>query len=339
MAQMKAVELTPKQGGGTLSLVARAVPEPGPGEILVRVRAASLNFRDLLVMDHMYGALPPRVIPLSDGAGEIAALGDGVEGLSVGQRVAGAFYPDWITGPITAAARVRSLGASLDGMLAQYALLPAHAAIPVPAHLTDEEAATLPCAGLTAWNALFTEGAARPGQTVLLIGSGGVSVFALQFARMAGLRVIILSGDADKRARLVQMGADELIDYRAMPDWQDEVMRLTGGQGADLVVEVGGPGTLEKSLQSVRVGGRVIAIGFVAQQGAGLHPRLLIGKSVQLRGMTVGSCAQFHQMNAAVSRHVLRPAIGQVFAMDDHAKAFALLRRAGHFGKIVIRID
>lgn len=338
MERMKAVELKPKQGGGTLAMAERPVPEPGPGEVLVRVRAASLNFRDLLVMDHMYGALPETLIPLSDGAGEVAALGPGVANLEVGQRVAGAFYPDWITGPITAAARARSLGANMEGMLAQYVVLPAHAAIPVPDHLTDEEAATLPCAGLTAWNALFTEGALAPGQTVLLIGSGGVSVFALQFAKMAGARVIILSGDADKRARLSDMGADEVIDYRATPDWADEVMRLTGGQGADLVVEVGGPGTLERSLQSVRVGGTVVAIGFVAQEGAGVHPRLLIGKSVQLRGMTVGSCARFHEMNAAIAQHALRPAIGHVFEMEDHAEAFALLRRAGHFGKIVVRI-
>ena len=158
MTNMKAVELRPAHGGGTLSIASRPVPKPGRGEVLVRVRAASLNFRDLLVADHMYGALPETVVPLSDGAGEIAALGEGVSGLVPGQRVAGAFYPDWITGPITAAARTRSLGANIDGMLAQYALLPAHAAIPVPDHLSDEEAATLPCAGLTAWNALLVRG-------------------------------------------------------------------------------------------------------------------------------------------------------------------------------------
>ena len=339
MEQMKAVELLTATGGGTLRMAECQVPEPGPGEVLVRVRATSLNFRDLLVMDHMYGALPEVVIPLSDGAGEIAALGPGVSGLSVGQRVAGAFYPDWITGPVTAAARARSLGANMDGMLAQYALLPAHAAIPVPEHLTDEEAATLPCAGLTAWNALFEVAGLRPGQTVLLIGSGGVSVYALQFALMAGARPIILSGSADKRAKLAKLGAETIIDYRATPDWHEEVLRLTGGEGVDAVVEVGGPGTLERSLQSVRFGGTVIAIGFVAQDGAGVQPRLLIGKSARLQGMTVGSCAQFHAMNRAVARHGLRPAIGHVFEMDEAQAAYDLLRKAGHFGKIVVRVD
>ncbi|WP_189681597.1 zinc-dependent alcohol dehydrogenase family protein [Seohaeicola zhoushanensis] len=339
MTNMKAVELRPAHGGGGLSIASRPVPKPGRGEVLVRVRAASLNFRDLLVADHMYGALPETVVPLSDGAGEIAALGEGVSGLVPGQRVAGAFYPDWITGPITAAARTRSLGANMDGMLAQYALLPAHAAIPVPDHLSDEEAATLPCAGLTAWNALFNVAALQPGQDVLLIGSGGVSVFALQFARMAGARIIILSGSAEKRARLAEMGAHHLIDYKASPDWHKDVMQLTDGRGVDVVVEVGGPGTLEKSMQSVRVGGTIVAIGFVAQEGAGVAPRLVIGKSVNLQGITVGNCAQFHEMNRALSLHELKPAIGHVFAMDDVKDAYALQRRAGHFGKIVIKVD
>lgn len=330
------MELSPRAGDGRLRLVERPIPSPGAGEVLVRLRAASLNYRDLLVADNVYGSTAERLVPLSDGAGEIAALGAGVAGLAPGDRVAGAFYPDWISGPVNAAARARSPGATMDGMLAEYVLLPAHAVIPFPGHLSFEEAATLPCAALTAWHALAL-GGLRPGMTVLLLGSGGVSVMALQFARMMGIRVIQTSGSADKRARLAAMGAEEVVDHAAEPDWDRRVLDLTGGNGADLVVEVGGPGTLERSMRAVRVGGAIVAIGFVAK-GPGVDPRALISRAIRLTGITVGSCAMFHEMNRAIAHHRMHPVIDRVLPMEQAAEGYALMRQGGHFGKIVFRI-
>lgn len=334
---MKACQISPVAADGALHRVDLPRPVPGQGEVLVRVRAASLNYRDLLVAQNVYGATLERVIPLSDGAGEVAEVGPGVTGLKAGDRVAGAFYPDWVDGPITAGARVRSLGANMEGMLAEYVVLPAHAAIPIPDYLTWEEAATLPCAALTAWHALSVVANVRPGDTVLLQGTGGVSMFALQFARIMGARVIQTSGDAAKRARVAEMGADAVIDYKAEPDWDRPVMDLTGGRGADVVIEVGGPGTLERSFRAVRVGGTIVSIGFVGG-GAEVNPRAVIGKSIRLQGLTVGSCAMFRDMNRALALHELRPVIDRVFPFEEAAAAYAHLRAGAHFGKIVIAI-
>lgn len=334
---MKACQISPRAADGALHFVEFPRPEPGAGEVVVRMRAASLNYRDLLVLDNMYGATTERLIPLSDGAGEIAAIGEGVKGLRVGDRVAGAFYPDWISGPISAQARARGLGGSVDGVLAEYVVLPAHAAIPFPAHLTFEEAATLPCAALTAWNAMTAAHPLRPGETVVLQGSGGVSVMALQFARLMGARIIHLSSSPDKCRRLADMGADETIDYTAEPDWDRRVGELTNGNGADLVVEVGGPGTLERSFRAVRVGGSIVSIGFVGG-GDGINPRGVIARAIRLIGISVGSCAMFHEMNRAIGLHRLRPVVDEVFPFERAADAYAKLRAGGHFGKLVISI-
>lgn len=328
--------LSPRAADGVLRSIERPVPVPGTGEVLLRVRAASLNYRDLLVADNVYGSAAERLVPLSDGAGEVAALGPGVTGLTRGDRVAGAFYPDWIAGPVTAAARARALGATMDGMLAEHVLLPAQAVIPFPGHLSFEEAATLPCAGLTAWHALRLAGL-RPGATVLLLGSGGVSVMALQFAKRLGLQVIQTSGSAAKRARLIELGADHVIDYRAEPDWDRRVLELTGGGGVDLVVEVGGPGTLQRSMRAARVGGDIVAVGFVAG-GPGIDPRPLISRAIRLTGITVGSVEMFGEMNRFIADTGLRPVIDRVLPMTRAAEGYALLRGAGHFGKIVFRI-
>lgn len=334
---MRAWQVNPAAGDGRLTQVSLPVPEPGPGEVVVRMRAASLNYRDLLVADNVYGSKATALIPLSDGAGEVAAIGAGVAGHARGDRVAAAFYPDWVSGPISAGSRARALGGSIDGVLAEYVRLPAHAAIPLPAHLTFEEAATLPCAALTAWNALVEAARIKAGDTVLLQGSGGVSVMALQLAKSMGARVIHTSGDPAKLERLRSLGADHVIDYKAMPDWDREVGRLTDGRGADIVVEVGGPPTLVRSFQAVRVGGTIVSIGFVGGDGA-IDPRPLISRAIRLCGITVGSCAMFRDMNRALAQTGLRPVIDTVFAFGEAPEAYGRLRSGTHFGKVVVTI-
>ncbi|MCO6381762.1 zinc-binding dehydrogenase [Oceanicola sp. 502str15] len=334
---MRACEIDPGAGDGRIYHVERPTPEPGQGEVLIRLGAASLNYRDLLVMQNFYNAPPGREIPLSDGAGRIVATGPDVPEERIGQRVAAAFFPDWQRGAITATARGRSFGANLPGMLAEYAVVPAHAAIEVPPHLSDEEAATLPCAGLTAWTALCEAAQLRPGMSVLLLGSGGVSVMALQFAKIMGLRVIQTTSSPAKRARLLELGADEVIDYTAEPDWHQAVRRLTGGDGVDAVVEIGGTGTLTNSALSVRTGGTIVCVGFVTE-GQGLDPKLIVGRAIRLIGISVGSCEGFAEMNRAIALHKMRPVVDRVFAMEQAEEAFALMRAGGHFGKVVISI-
>lgn len=338
MAGMQAYELEPAAANGALHAVERPIPIPGRDEVLIRLGAASLNYRDLLVARNFYGSAPGPLIPLSDGAGTITATGVDVPAERIGERVATAFFPDWVDGPITAPARARSFGANLDGMLAQYVVVPSHAAIPVPDHLTDVEAATLPCAALTAWNALISAGRLRPGMTVLLLGSGGVSVMALQFAKMAGARVIQSSGSATKRARLKALGADHVFDYGAEPDWYRTVMEITGGDGVDIVVETGGPGTLTNSAKSVRMGGTIACVGF-GTDGPGLDPRIVIGRAIRLIGISVGSCRTFAEMNQAIALNGMRPVVDRVIPMEAAADAYDLLRSGNHFGKVVLTIS
>jgi NADPH:quinone reductase-like Zn-dependent oxidoreductase len=334
---MKAFEIDPTRADGLLQMVERSVPEPQLGEVLVRVAAASLNYRDLLVARNFYGLTTNRLIPLSDGSGEIVAVGPGVPDDRMGERVAGAFFPDWITGPVTAARRQRSFGAQIDGMLAEYAVMPAHAAIPMPEHLSDVEAAALPCAGVTAWNALTSAAQISPGMTVLLQGSGGVSIMALQFAKMIGARVIQITSSAEKRLRLSELGADEIIDYVAEPDWHKSVLRLTDGEGADVVVDIGGPGTLSRSARAVKVGGTVVSVGF-AIDGPGLDPQMLIGRAIKVIGITVGSCDMFREMMQAVAIHRMHPVLHRVLPMAQAAEAYDLLRQGRHIGKIALSI-
>ncbi|NGN44610.1 NAD(P)-dependent alcohol dehydrogenase [Mesorhizobium sp. CGMCC 1.15528] len=334
---MKAYEINPSAADGMLRLVNRADPEPRPGEVLVRIRAASLNYRDLLVADNAYGVSTNNLIPLSDGAGEVVALGAGVTKHRIGDRVAGAFYPDWISGPITAGNKKRGLGGTIDGVLAEYLVLGEDALIPFPEHLSFEEAATLPCAALTAWNALTEISRLRPGQTVLLQGTGGVSIFALQFAKAMGAQVFHISSSAEKLALLHEMGADHVLNYRENPDWDSQVLSLTNGRGVDVVVEVGGPGTLERSFRAVRVDGSIVTIGFVGG-GAEINPRAIIGRAIRLTGISVGSADMFKDMNRAIGLHGLRPVIDEVFPFERAADAYAKLRAGRHFGKLVVAI-
>ncbi|RTZ41484.1 NAD(P)-dependent alcohol dehydrogenase [Candidimonas sp. SYP-B2681] len=337
---MKAYELHATKDGLSLALNdKRATPEPGHGEVLIRVHAVSLNYRDLLIEDGMYGSgTKANVIPLSDGAGEISAVGPGVTALQVGDRVTGAFFPNWTSGDVTEAGVTPSLGGPVDGMLSEYVVLPERAALKFAQHLSYEEAATLPCAALTAWHALVDLGRINAGQTVLLQGTGGVSIFALQFAHAMGAMVIQTSSSDEKLERVRQMGAHHTINYRDTPEWSQEVRRLTDGRGVDLIVEVGGAGTLEQSLQAVRVGGTVATIGLVSGVGH-INPLPLITRAIRLNGVYVGSHAMFAAMNNAISTHQLKPIIDRTFSFEQAVDAYAWLRSGSHFGKVVITVN
>jgi NADPH:quinone reductase-like Zn-dependent oxidoreductase len=317
----------------------RPDPEVRAGQILVRVRAASLNYRDLLMVRGKYsaGGQKQAVVPLSDGAGEVVSIGSGVTRFRVGDRVAGTFFRHWIAGP-PPQPQV-ALGASpIDGVLAEYALFGEQDAVSIPAHLSFESASTLPCAALTAWHALMTIGHLQPGETVLLLGTGGVSVFALQFARLAGARVLMTSSSDDKLARARTMGAAAGVNYRATPEWQQEVLRLTDGRGVDHIVEVGGSGTLGRSIQAIGSGGRIYLIGVLTGVAADANPYGLMSKYASIHGVFVGSRAMFEKMNAAITSNALEPVIDRVFAFDEAVAAYRHLEHSAHFGKVVIRI-
>lgn len=335
---MKAYEL--KEAIGPEGLVLntdRREPDPGHGEVKIKVHATSLNYRDLLVAAGKYSApLKSSVIPLSDGAGEVVAVGSGVSRFRVGDRVAGTFFLGWSGGGISAEATAQALGGAVDGMLAEYVVLPEEGVIHTPTHLTFEEAAALPCAGLTAWNAVVETGRIRAGETVLLLGTGGVSMFALQFAKLHGAHVIVASSSDEKLARTKALGADTLINYRATPDWEREVQAATGGRGVDIVVEVGGGGTLERSIKAVRVGGFIAIIGVVAGPGQ-IDPRPIIGRAIRLQGIYVGSRELFAAMNRAVAEAALKPVIGRTFAFEEAKQAYEYQASGSHFGKIVIK--
>ncbi len=323
-----------------LKLIERPDPKAGPGGILVRVRAASLNYRDLLVVQGMYfsGSAAEKTIALSDGAGEVVAIGSGVTRFKVGDRVAGTFFRNWIDGPPSGELRP-SLGAlGIDGMLAEFAVLDQNDAVAIPTNLSFEEAATLPCAGVTAWNALHTVGGIRSGQTVLAIGTGGVSMFAVQFGHAAGARIVITSSSDEKLARAKALGADILINYQRTPDWDAEVLKATGGRGADCVVEVGGAGTLARSLKSVAYAGKIALIGFVAGPQGDTNPQPLMRKGASLHGIFVGSRANFEAMNAAIDVNGIKPVIDRVFPFAEAPAAYSHLKSGSHFGKVVIRI-
>jgi NADPH:quinone reductase-like Zn-dependent oxidoreductase len=337
---MKAFEIRGGFGLDALTLVERPDPRPGAGQLLVKMRAWSLNYRDLLIVKGLYNPkLRLPLVPLSDGVGEVVELGEGVSRVRTGDRVAGLFMQGWLDGPVTEAKTKTSLGGGgADGLLAEYVVLNHEGVIPVPAHLTDEEAATLPCAGLTAWHALISEGGVKAGDAVLIQGTGGVSLFGLQFARLNGARVIATSSSDDKLARVLKLGASDGINYKTKPDWEEGVRELTGGGGVDHVVEVGGAGTLGKSLRAVRVGGRIYLIG-VLSGGGQVNPMPILMKNVRVQGIYVGSRAMFEAMNRAITLHQLRPVIGQVFPWTEAREALRYLESGAHFGKIALRAE
>jgi len=336
---MRAVEIRGAFGLDNLAVAERPDPRPGPGQVLVRLRAASLNYRDLLTVEGKYNPkqkLP--LIPCSDGAGEVVETGEGAARFQPGDRVCTVFAQKWIAGRPTRE-RVRStLGGPLDGTLAELAVFDQEGLVKTPDHLTDEEAATLPCAAVTAWSALVTEGGVTAGDTVLVQGTGGVSLFALQLAKLLGARVIATSSRDEKLARVREMGADETINYREVPDWGVRAKELTGGVGVDHVVEVGGAGTLQQSLQSVRFGGTISLIGNLAGTKSELLLTHVFMQRIRVQGILVGDRESFEAMNRAIALHGLRPVIDQVFPLEDSPAAFRHMAAGEHFGKIVIRI-
>jgi NADPH:quinone reductase-like Zn-dependent oxidoreductase len=318
-------------------------PMPTPGTALIRVHAVSLNYRDLMVVKGLYNprmALPR--IPCSDGAGEVVALGEGVNSLNIGDRVCGIFMQRWLDGPPTADKSKSALGGDTDGMLSEYVLLPHDGVVRFPAHLSYEEASTLPCAGVTAWNALHHAGdpanPIHPTDSIVIQGTGGVSIFTLQFAKLLGARVLGTSSSDEKLARARTLGLDEALNYKQTPDWAKWVTGLTGNIGADRIIEVGGANTFPQSLRAVRVGGTVAQIGVLsgASSEAPLTP--ILHKQLRVQGIYVGSRAMFEQMNAAIAEASLHPVIDKVFAYDQAPEAFRHMESASHFGKIVIRI-
>ena len=334
---MRAYQLPQAAGIDALAKVDLPEPKPGPRQVKVRVAACSLNYRDLAIVLGSYRmAVKPNLIPLSDGAGEVVEVGAGVTRVKAGDRVAGCFFQRWIGGPIAADTHASALGGSIDGMLAQYAVLEEDGVVALPAHFSFEQGATLPCAAVTAWHALAGHARIVAGESVLVQGTGGVSIFALQFARLMGAQVIVISSSDDKLARAKQLGAAHGVNYKAVPDWDKAVVEATGG-GVDHVVEVGGPGTLARSLRAIRVGGRITLIG-VLSGAAEINPMLIFSRRANLQGISVGSRQMFEAMNRAITASGLTPVIDKAFTFDEAPAAFRHLQSARHFGKVVIRV-
>lgn len=334
---MKAYEIK-KFGFDGLAIVDRPIPKPGPSQVLVKMHAWSLNFRDLMTVTGRYN---PRLklpqIPLSDGSGEIVAVGSEVEGFKTGDRVANTFFERWVAGEGTDEQARTALGAGRDGVLAEYVALHQDGVIAIPDHLTYQEAATLPCAALTAWNALVSKGNIKAGDTILTLGTGGVSIFALQFALLSGARVIITSGSDEKLEKARKLGASHTINYRQQADWGRHVRQLCGGRGVDLVVEVGGTGTFNQSIAAVRRGGTISLIGVLAQ-GSDTNILPVLMNAIRVQGIFVGSREMFSAMNAAIALHQLHPVIDRAFGFDQLPEALRLMEAGGHFGKICVSV-
>jgi NADPH:quinone reductase-like Zn-dependent oxidoreductase len=335
---MKSWVIRSPKGIDSLTLAERPDPTPGPRQVLVRVRATSLNYRDLITVEGSSARAAPKpdLVPLSDGAGEVVAVGPGVTRLKTGDRVAGCFMQKWVGGAIDEAAQASAMGGAIDGMLTELAVLEEDGVVRLPGHLSFEEGATLPCAGVTAWHALVEIGGIKAGDTVLVLGSGGVSIFALQFARMFGARVIATSGSKAKAERAKKMGAEAVIDYRATPDWDQEVMKLTGGRGVDITVEVGGAGTLPRSFMATRIAGRIAVIGLLTGAGAQVDPMPILRRNLRVQGLYVGNRQMFEAMNRAIEADGLKPVIDKVFPFAEAKEAYRHMKSQNHFGKIVI---
>jgi NADPH:quinone reductase-like Zn-dependent oxidoreductase len=328
-------------GAGIDGLVLREHPDPlpGPRQVLIRVRATSLNARELSVLRGTY-VLPVKkdVVMCADGAGEIAAVGEGVTRVKVGDRVAAAMFPRWIDGPFSMEFAPQ-LGGSLDGMLTELAVLHEDAAVPIPEHLSFEEAATLPCAAVTAWNALAGARPLLAGDVVLALGSGSVSLFALQLAQLFGARVIATTSSDAKATRLQELGADAVVNYRTTPDWHLAVRALTGGRGVDQVIEVGGGGTLEKSIKATAIGGQINFIGRLDAGSSMIDANVLYASIAALRVVAAGNRAHFMAMNRAIAVNRLKPVVDRVFDFGDAVAAFRYFESQKPLGKVVIRVS
>ena len=335
---MRAIELRDGFGLEHLGIVERPDPTPGRGELLLRMRAASLNYRDLLTVQGHYNPKQPLpLIPCSDGVGDVAAVGDGVERLSEGDRVIPIFAQRWISGAPTRDRLRSTLGGPLDGTLAEYVLLSEQGVAHAPGHLEDAEAASLPCSAVTAWNALVGDNPVKAGDTVLVQGTGGVSIFALQLAQLLGARVIATSSNEEKIERVKRLGAWETLNYRDQPEGGKIVRRMTGGEGVDRVIEVGGAETLTQSLNAVAIGGQISLIGNLSGAKLQLNIIPIFMRQVRLQGILVGHRESLEEMNRAIEAHAMRPVIDRVFPFAETREAFEYIKTGRHFGKVCIR--
>jgi NADPH:quinone reductase-like Zn-dependent oxidoreductase len=336
---MRALEVTDPWGLDRLKVVERVDPTPGPGQVLVRMKAVSLNYRDMLMVNGIYGRGPTAggpITPFSDGCGVVEAVGQGVTRVALGDRVSTLFFQAWNSGRPTLEKLSSALGFPIPGAGAELQVFSQEGVSKVPDFLTDNQVATLPCAALTAWRGLFEDARLEPGDTVVLQGTGGVSIFGLQFAKAAGYRTIITSSSDEKLERAKALGADHLINYRETPDWSGPVRAATGGVGADFIMEVGGAGTIQQSLRAVRIGGHIAIIGVVAGAAEGINPAVLIGNSAKMQGLSVGSRETFEAMCRAIELHRISPVVDKVYPWTEAKAAFQAMQGGEHFGKIVL---
>lgn len=338
---MRALEIAAPWGLDALKVVEAPDPTPGHGEVLVRMKAVSLNYRDLLMVNGMYSrgsaTAGGTITPFSDGCGVVEAVGPGVTRVAVGDRVATLFFQNWVSGRPTLEKLSSALGFPVPGAGRELGVFSQDGVSKVPDFLTDQQVATLPCAALTAWRGLFEDARLEPGDTVVLQGTGGVSIFGLQFAKAAGLRTVITSSSDEKLARAKAMGADHLVNYKTTEDWAKAVREATSGVGADFIMEVGGSGTIQQSLRAVRIGGHVAIIGVVAGGSEGVHPAVLVGNSAKLQGLSVGSRDMFEAMCRAIELHRISPVVDKVYPWTEAPAAFAAMQGGEHFGKIVLQ--
>ncbi len=335
---MKAVRWT-SSNTPDLELHDEPVPTPGRYDVLVRVHAASLNFRDQAILDGQYGGpTKPNGVPLSDGAGEVVAVGESVTRAKVGDRVVLACHPHWIGGPPRPEYQLDSLGMTTDGLLAEHILLHENGIVHMPAYMSYVEAASLPCAAVTAWTALNLSSPLQPGETVLVQGTGGVALFSLQVARMFGARVLAITSADDKAEKLKELGAEAVVNYRTFPDWDKEILALTDGRGVDKVIDIAGEKTIVKSAASTRKGGDISLVGFTSGFGGGLPPIDILSRSLHVAGSAIGSRANFEALLKAMAMHEVKPVIDQVFPFADYREAYKRLKSGNHVGKVVINV-
>jgi len=326
-------------GFDALAETERPRPEPSAGEVLVRIRAASINYRDLALIRGEYGTAPlDPLVPLSDGAGEVVTLGAGVTRFRPGDRVIFAMRPEWLDGRPSRRAITTSLGMTLDGVLAEYRVAREHELVRTPEHLTDEQAASLPIAAVTAWTALVVNGNLRANEWVVIQGTGGVSLFALQFATHLGAKTIVLSSSDEKLARAKELGATHTINYRTTPNWDEAVIALTDGEGAEHVLDIGGRETIGRSLEALRPGGNLYLVGFIGGTKLELDLPKVFRKVPVLRGLSVGPITAFEQMNAAISEWKLEPVVDKTFERTELKEALSYLADSAPFGKIALRV-
>ncbi len=334
---MRAWRINDEFGMDNLKLTDLPDPKPGYGQVLIRVMASALNFRELVTIEGQYGPnVKAPIIPCPDGAGEVVEVGDGVTSLVPGDRVATMFFQSWQDGPPTGEKQAQALGGPLDGTMTEMMVLSEKGVAKIPDYMTYLEAATLPCAALTAWSALVTEGNIKAGDTVVMQGTGGVSLFALQFAKMLGARAIITSSSDEKLERAKALGADEVINYRTNPDWDKAVKKMTNGEGADHIVEVGGAETLTKAVRAVRIGGTISLIGVLSGAAGAFPLPLVLMRNVRIQGITVGSREGFVAMVKAMAQNEIHPVVDKVFPFEQAKEALAFLKSGKHYGKVCL---